>query len=277
MQQEIKLKIQYELELLIEKYISNIEQDLKDRWNEWEKDVSVLEQYEVIGAMMSRQITIAINFVNNSSIWNGHIAPLIMRSLIDNYINFAWILINPIERSKQFIYYGLGQEKLNLEHFKAQFNESNSTEQVKKSIEAREGWINSQRYDFLTDVSFKSWSEKNTRQMAEESNCLDLYNFAYTPFSGAVHNSWNHIGKYNTQESDNPLHKFMRKPAIYKFNTETYYLELTVKYVSKMFRRFDEKYQYTSKRDSFNEFHKALDDIFLKYEGEETDDKNNKS
>lgn len=250
------------LDALLLRYKNNIEEDLKDRWNSWEKDLSIPEQHEVIGALMSRQITIAMNFMTCSSIWNGHIAPIIMRSLVDNYINFAWILKDPLLRSRKFIYFGLGQAKLQLEHRKVSIQDREPSEDEKMLIEATEGWINEQRLTFLTEVSFKSWSEISVRQMAEEADCMDLYNYVYQPFSNAAHNMWNHVARYNLIESDNPLHKFFRKPAIFKFPPDVYYIELTAKYVDKMFRLYDSKFGYKAVRDySFDIFLKEMDEI----------------
>ncbi len=251
-----------ELQKLIVRYMDNIEADLKERWNNWEKDLTTPEIYEVIGGLISRQITIAINFMSCSSIWNGHIAPIIMRSLVDNYINFAWILEDPLTRSRKFIYYGLGQEKLLLEHRKKELETREANEQEKQLIEFTEHWINQQRFTFLTEVSFKNWSDINVRQMAEEANCLDLYNYVYQPFSHAAHNTWNHIAKYNLLESKNPLHKFFRKPAIFKFQPDIHYLELTAKYVDKMFRLYDKKYNFQpTKEYSFLTFMNQLDEL----------------
>lgn len=251
-----------ELESLLKRYRQNIEDDLKDRWNNWEKDLSIPEKFEVIGGLMSRQITIAINFMTCSSIWNGHIAPIIMRSLVDNYINFAWIIEEPLERTRKFIYFGLGQAKLQLEHRKVEMKSREPNEKEKLLLEASESWINEQRFTFLTEVSLKSWAEISVRQMAEEANCIDLYNYVYQPFSNVAHNMWNHVARYNLIESDNPLHKFFRKPAIFKFPPDVYYLELTAKYVDKMFRLYDKKIGYTPTRDySFDIFLNEFDEL----------------
>lgn len=251
-----------DLKLLLNNYKKNIEEDLKDRWNNWEKDLSIPEKFEVIGGLMSRQVTIALNFMTCSSIWNGHIAPIIMRSLVDNYINFAWIMGDPLERARKFIYFGLGQAKLQLEHRKAEIINREPDEKEKLTIEGIESWKNQQRFTFLTEVSLKSWAEINVRQMAEEADCIDLYNYVYQPFSSAAHNMWNHIARYNLIESDNPLHKFFRKPAIYKFPPDVHYLELTAKYVDKMFRLFDQKIGYKPIRDySFDIFLREFDEL----------------
>jgi hypothetical protein len=253
-----------EIEKIFKTYIQNLEQDLMDRWNWWQKDVSTPELYEVVSALMSRQICLAINIVSNNSLWNGHVGPILMRSLIDNYINFAWILIDPLKRSQRFIYFGLGQEKLHLEHFKNQFPEGEIPKKVRMQMDAMEAWIDSQRYTFLTDVSLKSWSEMPVRQMAEEADCIDLYNHAYQPFSSAAHNMWNHIGRYNMRISPDPLHKYLRHPVIMHLTPTLYYIELTIKYVDKMFNKFDKTFGYNSTRDTAEDFHKSMSELSKK-------------
>jgi hypothetical protein len=41
-----------------------------------------------------------------------HIAPLILRSMVDLRITLGWILMEPVPRCEQFVFYGLGQTKL---------------------------------------------------------------------------------------------------------------------------------------------------------------------
>lgn len=237
---------------IFEKYLDNIEDDLKIRWNWWQKDVTCPEQYEVIGGLLARQINIAMKFISCSNIWDGHIGPIILRSMVDNYINFAWVFEEPIERARKFIYYGLGQEKLMLEHRKEELKTREHEDKEDLIIEASEAWINRQRFSFLTEVSLKSWSETPVRKMAEEANCLDLYNYVYQPFSCAAHNMWNHVAKYNLLESDNPLHKFFRRPIIIDAPPDIHYAELAAKYVNKMMSLFDKKTGFKPERNSYS-------------------------
>ncbi|MEO6883838.1 MAG: DUF5677 domain-containing protein [Bacteroidia bacterium] len=266
-----------EIEKIFKTYIANLEQDLIDRWNWWQKDVSTPELYEVISGIISRQICLAINIVGNNSLWNSHVGPVLMRSLIDNYINFAWILIDPLKRSQRFIYFGLGQEKLHLEHFKNQFSEVEVPDQIRMQMDAIEGWIDSQRYTFLTDVNLKSWPEVPVRQMAEEAGCTDLYNHAYQPFSSVAHNMWNHIGRYNMQTSSDPLHKYLRHPVIMHLTPTLYYVELTIKYVDKMFDKFDKTFGYKPTRDTASEFHKSLSTLSAKVKPKKRSKKNDET
>lgn len=60
------------------------------------------------------------------------------------------------------------------------------------------------------------------------------------PFSCAVHSQWNHILKYNTIESENPLHCSLLYPILEEPSVDTYYLVLTAKY-------FDRAIEWASK------------------------------
>src|SRR5208283_953814 len=124
---------------------------LEERWNKLPKDVFEQYQCEVIGAILARQVTLTKRMARNSDFWTVHIAPLLLRVMVDNYITLAWILQDLTTRSKQFVLYGLGQAKLNVEHLKVG-NEA-SEPGAKQMIEAWEKWINRQQYSFLTNVN----------------------------------------------------------------------------------------------------------------------------
>jgi hypothetical protein len=151
----------------------------------------------------------------NTAFWNVHIAPILLRVMIDNHITLAWILKDPAPRSKQYVLHGLGQAKLYTEHLKVE-KEAGNTE-AQPLIDAWERWINVQQYSFLSNVNLGSWTGIDTRTMAEEADCLDLYRYAYTPFSSCVHNMWDHVGRLNVVQSGNPLHKYILIP----FDPET--------------------------------------------------------
>ena len=89
--------------------------------------------------------------------------------MADVYITAAWIMKNPVDRSRMFIHFGLGQAKLQLEHRKADLAARDAESGEEDYLKALEAWINRQRFTFLTDVNVGSWSGISTRQMAEES------------------------------------------------------------------------------------------------------------
>lgn len=242
--------------------IENLENEIPKRWNKLYIRIEQKELYEVLFGQLARQITLAIQFATNPNSWTYDMAPIILRCMADNFINFSWISKDPHNRSKKFILYGLGQEKLALEHRKKQILNDGGKPDDDMTIQYKEAWINSQRHTFLTEVNIGSWSGLNTRQMAEESGCMDFYNFVYTPFSTAAHNMWGHIARFNLIQSENPLHKFLRKPTLGEFAIDIYNLRLAVKYTDKLIRKFDEtlgvvddgKSTYAKFLESFTKF-----------------------
>lgn len=228
---------------IIKEYIKSVRQELKERWKNWPLDMSQIEKHEVIGALLARQVTLATQLAGAPSLWNGHSAPLILRAMVDNYINLAWIFHREtLERSKRFIEYGLGQQKLVIEHRKQELIKSGVKNVDKEpSIVALEDWVNSQRYTFLTTVNVGQWADMDTRKMAEEANCLDFYRFAYAPFSASVHSMWNHISRYNLDACANPLHRFHKIPMDPDMYTDLDYFYRAAKYVEKAFKLFDNK------------------------------------
>ena len=238
------------LDDLIDNYVLQIKSDLSLRWNSIEIDLSRKEIYEVLFGQLARQITIAIQFASNPNCWTFDLAPIILRSMADNYINFSWISMSPSDRVKKFILYGLGQEKLILEHRKNQILNEGGNPDTDILVNYTEQWLNTQRYTFLTEVNVGAWSGITTRQMAEEAKCMDFYNYVYVPFSTVAHNMWGHIVKYNLELSKNPLHKLLRQPKIGRLHIDVYNLKLAAKYLAKMQKKFDEVFSLNIQGES---------------------------
>jgi hypothetical protein len=224
----------------MDEYCEILVSGFRERWAKWDIEIYNTETYEAIGGLLSRQVTLSINLASSPQIWNGHIAPLILRTMTDAHITLAWILLDPDERAKKYILYGLGQEKLYIENLKSEAHDEDDL--IKRMIEVRESWLNSQRADFLTEVNVGSWAGLNTREMASEADCQGLYKFAYTPFSGVAHNMWQHISKYNLVPCRNPLHKYHQVPDILEPPTDLDYVYRSAKYVDRSFEAFDKKY-----------------------------------
>ena len=225
---------------IIETFIDGSREELLRRWKHWRIDLARGEVHEVIGALLARQVTLATQLAQSPAIWNGHIAPLILRAMADVYIALAWVLKEPDARARKFVLYGLGQEKLQLEHRKTQLAEREPTPEEQLMIETSEAWINSQRFAFLTEVNLGSWSGLSTREMADQAGCLDFYNYVYTPFSACAHSMWHHIARYNLMQCSNPLHQYHRIPQVLEQELDPHYLFLAAKYLQKSFATFDE-------------------------------------
>ena len=231
-----------QIEQIIRTFIEQSRIELKERWEKWAIDLTKNEVHEVVGALLGRQVTLARQIAECPPIWNGHTAPIILRAMADVYITLAWVLKEPLERSRKFILYGLGQAKLQLEHRKTQIGDREPTPEEKMLIEASEAWINSQRFTFLTEVNVGSWSGIPIRQMAEEAECIDFYNYVYSPFSACAHSMWHHIARYNLRQCANPLHQYHQVPEDHELPMDPYNLYLAAKYLQKSFCAFDKKF-----------------------------------
>lgn len=252
----------YNMTQIISEYIDRIFSELKERWNTWEKDINRKEEFEVIGGILSRQVAIMTNYASSPNLWNGDMAPIILRALVDNYINLAWICKEPSGRAQKFILHGLGQEKLNIEHFKSRIKKDGGKPNEDSIVQSLEDWINSQRYSFITEVNLGSWSGINTRSMATEAGCIDLYNYAYQPLSSSAHSMWNHISKFNLERSENPLHKGFFKPVVHKFDSEFTFFEMGARYLEKSFQLFDHTFNITIKiRSSYERAIEGINDV----------------
>lgn len=231
-----------EVTKLVENYVQLVRVELRARWEKWKLDLENKEMYEAIGALLARQVTLSTQMALSPGIWNGHIAPVLLRSMTDAHITLAWILKEPLERSRQFIVFGLGQEKLLVEHRKTQLEADGLDPENDPLVKASEAWLNSQLFTFLTEVNVGNWAGKDVRTMAEEADCKSLYNFAYSPFSSVAHNMWSHISRYNLVECPNPLHRYHKTPIDPPTSPDIDYLYRAAKYVQKSFKLFDEKF-----------------------------------
>jgi hypothetical protein len=235
-----------QVEKIIGQYVEDVHSELGARWQRWHIDLAKPELHEVVAALLARQVTLATQLARSPATWNAHIAPVLLRSMTDAYITLAWMLKDPVERGRKFILYGLGQQKLMVEHRKAALSAEGKDPTQDPLIKAAEAWLNAQRFEFLTEVNVGSWSETPTREMAEQAECLDLYRYAYIPFSAATHNMWHHISRLNLEVCENPLHRFHKVPVDPDLSPDPDYLYRAAKYVEKSFSLFDATFSVES-------------------------------
>ena len=105
---------------------------------------------------------------------------------------------------------------------------------MENRIKLQEAWLNAQHYSFLQHVDVGSWSGISTRKMAEEANCLNLYDFAYTGWSHGAHSTWNHIGRFDIWPTAEPLHKYINQPANIEYGHHMDVLEQATKYFDEL-------------------------------------------
>jgi hypothetical protein len=177
--------------------------------------------------------------------------------MVDCLISLRWILIDPTQRSQEFIGYGQGQAKLLVAHLERKLLDQPDDESISRMIEGKKEWIQSQKLIPFVEVNLRSWSGSSVRQMAKEAGDEDLYHFAFSPFSACVHNTWEHMHPYDTQACDNPLHKRHRIAGRLDDGISPDYLFRAAKYLTLAFESFDIAVNHTtdnqSPRDYFDD------------------------
>ena len=229
-------------------YTRNVRTGFDQRWSSIVPRIYDKYVHESIGGILSRQATLTIELAQAPSTWNGHVAPLFLRSMVDAYITLAWILEKPNERSEQYVKYGLGQEKLQIEYMEKRIAEdpkSFHSREYREMIKMRRSWLNSQLAEWFTEINVGSWSGVSTRQMAKDIGRESIYQFAYVPFSSSVHNMWNHVAAYNLRQCRNPLHKWHLVPTIMALDIDLDFMFRSAKYISISYQLFDETMDVT--------------------------------
>jgi hypothetical protein len=236
---------QNELETFVTEYVDYLAASFEELWAKVPLDPKKLEAFSVLGAMLARQVTLAIQLAKSPGTWNGHSAPLFLRAQTDLQITLAWMLGDLPDRSRQYVLHGLGEEKLLLEQYRNELQENPEEEnrdQIQQIIDAKTGWINSQRHEWLVEVNLGHWAHLDTRKMAQEANCESLYKFAYKPFSQAAHSMWPHVSVYNSKHCENSLHRNHLVPALTEAPLDVDYVYRSCKYVHRSYRVVKEKF-----------------------------------
>ncbi|KTC84339.1 DUF5677 domain-containing protein [Legionella cincinnatiensis] len=221
-------------------YESYLSSSFKELWSRVKIEYNKLDAYSVIGGLLSRQVTLSLEMARSPNTLNGHSAPLFLRAMTDLHITLSWMMMDLEERTKLYILHGLGDTKLLIEHYKNQIdnNPDDTNEHIEKLIEVKSAWINSQRNDFFVEVNLGHWAQLDTRKMSQESDCEDLYKFAYKTFSQSAHNMWSHVSVYNCKPCASSLHKHHLIPELFEAPLDLDYLYRSCKYVDKAYNLF---------------------------------------
>ena len=232
------------LEDFVAKYVDNVRAGFDKRWAVVTPEIYSSDAQQCIGGLLSRQAVLTIEMAVAPSTWNGHVAPLFLRCMVDAYIALAWILESPDVRSEKYIKYGLGQEKLFIAYLEEAAKEESATygaESLQEMIDVRKAWLNSQLSEWATEVNVGAWSGMTTREMAKAIGRESIYKHAYVPFSGVVHNMWQHVAIYNMKPCTNPLHKRHWVPKVERAPVHIDFMYRSAKYVSLSYEVFDKK------------------------------------
>lgn len=195
-------------------YEKELKHKIIELWVEAPKDPKFTGKNEVLDGLLMRQVNFATNLATSPSMWSADSSGIILRCMTETQITLEWLNQNGEEEDyKQFIEYGLGQEKLVQEHYKKLTSTKDDiSEELESGLKSMEELLEAQRYKHLIPVDVGHWADKNTRELAEEADCKDLYDLRFQQHNPAVHGSWDFLDKYNLVKCQNPLHQFHQVP-----------------------------------------------------------------
>jgi Family of unknown function (DUF5677) len=168
---------------------------------------------EVKLGLASRMFRLLRHFAADPDLWTNEMGPHVFRSLIDARIVVAWLLKqDDRETFERFKDYGLGKRKL----FKLQLEElmdrEDLTDEDDEALHKRlEAEVNQDVMEEFVKIDLGgSFSSKNIRQMANETDLAELYSLSYQPLSSEAHGEWSSLIAFDLRHCGNPLHRWHR-------------------------------------------------------------------
>lgn len=196
---------------------SEVEAELQALWNRTRFDPREATKANVIAGLLSRNLQFASDIVQNPDLWRMPTGIILIRCMAETLIRLQWLIKCGKDKDyREYVEFGLGQEKLLLEHHKRIAQEDRPDRKaILDDIERREAWVNTQLYTFLLPVDVGGGPHgKDLRALSEEAGLLDLHRLVYSPFSSYVHGHWNAIARLNLSRCQNPLHADHHIPVV---------------------------------------------------------------
>lgn len=211
----------------------------------------------VLAGLLARQATMSIRLAEHPRLWDGHMATMILRGMVECLVTFRWIVLDPVVRASEYVAYGLGQAKLTLSHIQKEIDietDAQTKERLIRVATMQEAWIISQKLMPFVDVNLGSWTGSSIRKMCDEIGDKELYDFYFVPFSSSVHSTWQHISTWNTKLCTNPLHMEHRLSAIASPGSDPMLAQMSARFFDRMVTAFDDHYGLKFDNVSAEEF-----------------------
>lgn len=202
----------------LETLSASLEKEFEAAWTSFPVDLASPMKSQVIGGLLARQVRYVRHMLITPRLLCDELGQPLLRSMVESAITSAWLIRNgqPADLER-YVLFGLGQEKLALEHLSATAETSVFLEERRqREIAVRTEWLDGQRFRSLlpVDVSSSWMAPRSLRDLAEQVDMIDLYNTVYTSTSAQVHGSWNAVGRTALRYCFNPLHRLHMVPDI---------------------------------------------------------------
>lgn len=147
-----------------------------ESWRGHEPDLADPVRSEVLGGLLARQTRLDADVALSPGIWNVDSGRILLRSMVDTRILLEWLVCcGEPEDFKSFVEYGVGQEKLYLEHAQAAIRDvQDPADWISEELADRRTWLEAQRVPDFLPLNLGSWSERSIREMAKDAGCAEL-------------------------------------------------------------------------------------------------------
>lgn len=203
-----KRRPQYKIDEELSKRFKSIWNKLFQSFYDTLKNSSADAKHDASFGFVMYSLRILTECVNRN-LGNYLIGRILLRSLVENYITFAYLVkMNKIELWEAYRIHGAGQAKL--VSLKAEKYESDpsfiSFDDVNKIA-------NEDMSEEFVDIDVGHWAGVDLRKMSEKSDTKKIYDKYYDWTSGHSHGNWAAVRDSIYTTDFNPLHRLMRVPS----------------------------------------------------------------
>ncbi len=201
---------------ICQRYAEDLGNEVEHYWGASTPDIANPRRGEVLAGIVSREVRLASMIVGVPQLWSADILRILSRCQVESHVNLVWLIAraNPDDFAA-FVEYGLGQEKLFVEHLSSKVeSRGTSIPGGSEFVERMRTWVQGQIMSEFLPVNVGDWTDKSVRDRASEVGLDDDYQLGYAPHSSGLHGTWNVLAQTHLQHCLNPLHRFHRVPRL---------------------------------------------------------------
>jgi hypothetical protein len=161
---------------------------------------------EILLSLACRIYRLTIHVISFIPNWTEDISEVFVRMVLESYIYYHWLKKNGKKDDYQKFYeYGLGQQKLRMEHLKQYFKNQGLSEEAEKQNLSLD-FLKRHKMPEFVPVNVGNPLNKNLRIIADEADCREIYALMYSPSSSAVHGMYDSLDLFYSRTCVNPFH-----------------------------------------------------------------------
>jgi hypothetical protein len=188
-----------------------------DLWDKIEKSYKI-DFYEplkdeILLSLACRIYRLTIHVVSFLPNWTEDISEIFIRMVLESYIYYRWLEKNGKQEDyEKFYNYGLGQQKLRVEHIKRYLKEQGLSEDDVRQRQIGFDYLKKHKIPEFVPVNVGNPLDKNLRIIADEADCRELYALIYSPASSAIHGMYDSLDLFYSRTCMNPFHGLHKVP-----------------------------------------------------------------